>query len=133
MPRNVAELRELPDEELLARMESLKEELFNLRFQLATAQLDNPMRISEVRHDVARILTLLRERHLESEVEEEVIEAEEESLERGREALASGKAKGDRLDEMIATSVPEEHESSVEENIREMGEHRQKVGREADD
>jgi large subunit ribosomal protein L29 len=58
----VAEFRDLPDEELLERLESNKEELFNLRFQLATGQLDNPMRIKQVRHDVARILTVLAER-----------------------------------------------------------------------
>ena len=60
-----AELRDLPDDELLARVDSAKEELFNLRFQLATGQLDNPMRIRQVRHDLARLLTLLRERELE--------------------------------------------------------------------
>ena len=67
----VAEIRELPDEELLERLESLKEELFNLRFQQATGQLDNPMRVKEVRHDAARILTVLRHRHLEAEMAEE--------------------------------------------------------------
>jgi len=61
----VRELRELGDAELLERVESLKEELFNLRFQLATGQLDNPMRIKQVRHEIARILTVLRERELE--------------------------------------------------------------------
>ncbi|MGH2739666.1 MAG: 50S ribosomal protein L29 [Actinomycetota bacterium] len=60
-----AELRGLPDQELIARLDSSKEELFNLRFQLATGQLDNPMRIKQVRHDVARILTVLREREIE--------------------------------------------------------------------
>jgi large subunit ribosomal protein L29 len=65
------ELRELPDDELRARLDGAKEELFNLRFQLATGQLDNPMRIKQLRHEVARLLTLLRERELEeSEVEE---------------------------------------------------------------
>jgi large subunit ribosomal protein L29 len=58
------ELRELPDDELQARLDSSKEELFNLRFQLATGQLDNPMRIKEVRHDIARIMTVLTEREL---------------------------------------------------------------------
>ena len=67
----VRELRDLGDEELLERLESFKEELFNLRFQLATGQLDNPMRIKEVRRDVARILTILRERDLEAELEEQ--------------------------------------------------------------
>jgi large subunit ribosomal protein L29 len=67
----VAELRELDADALLERLESLKEELFNLRFQLATGQLDNPMRIKTVRRDVARILTILRERDVEAELGEE--------------------------------------------------------------
>lgn len=58
------ELRELPEAELHARLDAAKEELFNLRFQLATGQLDNPMRIKEVRREVARILTLISEREL---------------------------------------------------------------------
>ncbi len=124
MPRT-AELRELPDEELLERLESFKEELFNLRFQFATGQLDNPMRIKDVRHDVARILTLLRQRHLETELEEEVARAEEESLERSRELQASGELKGDSLEMMIETSSPEEDEpidmGSIKDNVRERG------------
>jgi large subunit ribosomal protein L29 len=64
----VAELRDLGDEELLERLESNKEELFNLRFQLATGQLDNPMRVKQVRHDVARILTVLRERRIAADL-----------------------------------------------------------------
>jgi large subunit ribosomal protein L29 len=60
-----AELRELPDEELVARIEAAKEELFNLRFQLATGQLDNTARIKELKRDVARAATLLREREIE--------------------------------------------------------------------
>jgi len=124
MPRT-AELRELPDEELLERLESFKEELFNLRFQFATGQLDNPMRIKDVRHDVARILTLLRERHLETELEEEVARAEEESLERSRELQASGELKGDSLEMMIETSSPEEDEpidmGSIKDDVRKRG------------
>jgi large subunit ribosomal protein L29 len=72
----VAEFRELPDEQLIERLESHKEELFNLRFQLATGQLDNPMRIKDVRHDVSRILTVLRERHREQLAEGEGSEPE---------------------------------------------------------
>jgi large subunit ribosomal protein L29 len=68
----VRELRDLGNEELVERLDSSKEELFNLRFQLATGQLDNPMRIGQVRHEVARILTILRERELEQEQEEEL-------------------------------------------------------------
>jgi large subunit ribosomal protein L29 len=67
----VAELRELDADALMERLESLKEELFNLRFQLATGQLDNPMRIKTVRRDVARILTILRERDTEAELGDE--------------------------------------------------------------
>jgi large subunit ribosomal protein L29 len=69
MPSKAAELRELPEEELYARMESAKEELFNLRFQLATGQLDNTARLKELRHDVARIATVLREREIEEELD----------------------------------------------------------------
>jgi len=73
----VRELRDLGDEELLERLDSSKEELFNLRFQLATGQLDNPMRIKDVRREVARILTILRERDLERELEELAVGQEE--------------------------------------------------------
>ena len=69
MPSKATELRELPDEELLARIDSAKEELFNLRFQLATGQLDNPTRLKEVRHETARIATVLREREIEAELD----------------------------------------------------------------
>ena len=55
-----AEIRELTTEELQSKLKDLKEELFNLRFQLAINQLDNPMRISAVKKDIARIKTVLR-------------------------------------------------------------------------
>jgi large subunit ribosomal protein L29 len=67
----VRELRDLGETELVERIESSKEELFNLRFQLATGQLDNPMRIKQVRHEIAQIFTILRERELEAATEEE--------------------------------------------------------------
>lgn len=57
-------LRELTDEELSKRVNDFKEELFNLRFQLATGQLDNPMRIREVKKNIARIKTIQREREI---------------------------------------------------------------------
>jgi large subunit ribosomal protein L29 len=78
MSSKAAELRELPDEELVSRIESSKEELFNLRFQLATGQLDNPSRLKEVRHEVARIATVLREREIELELDALAAEAEED-------------------------------------------------------
>jgi large subunit ribosomal protein L29 len=59
-----AELRELSDEELVLRVRESKEELFNLRFQMATGQLDNNRRLRTVRHDIARVYTVMREREL---------------------------------------------------------------------
>jgi large subunit ribosomal protein L29 len=50
--------------ELASRLGDARRELFNLRFQLATGQLDNPARVGQVRHDVARILTVLRAREI---------------------------------------------------------------------
>ena len=58
------EVRDLSSDELNLRLGSLKEELFNLRFQVATGQLDNPMRVREVRKDIARVKTVLRQREL---------------------------------------------------------------------
>jgi large subunit ribosomal protein L29 len=78
MPSKAAELRELPDDELVVRMDGAKEELFNLRFQLATGQLDNTARLKELRHDVARIATVLRERQIERELDALEQEPEEE-------------------------------------------------------
>src|SRR5215471_21499804 len=84
MATKTDELRELPDEELYVRIENAKEELFNLRFQLATGQLDNSSRLKELRHDVARALTVLRERHLEAELEAELARVDADMLEAGR-------------------------------------------------
>ncbi|GAA4844432.1 50S ribosomal protein L29 [Saccharopolyspora rosea] len=58
------ELRELNDEELIQRLKEAKEELFNLRFQMATGQLQNNRRLRIVRKDIARIYTIMREREL---------------------------------------------------------------------
>lgn len=58
------ELRDYTETELNGRLSELKIELFNLRFQMATGHLDNPMRIREVRKDIARVKTVKREREL---------------------------------------------------------------------
>jgi large subunit ribosomal protein L29 len=58
------EIRQMSDKELNTRVLELKTELFNLRFQLATGQLDNPFRINIVRKDIARVKTIIREREL---------------------------------------------------------------------
>ena len=59
-----SEIRDLPDNELADRLNETKEELFNLRFQNATGQLDNYARLAELRRDVARLKTALRAREL---------------------------------------------------------------------
>ena len=59
-------VREMTTEELNNKLADLKNELFNLRFQHSTSQLDNPMRIVEVKKDIARIKTILREKELEA-------------------------------------------------------------------
>ncbi len=58
------ELRELDADALTSRLREAKEELFNLRFQMATGQLTNNRRLRVVRHDIARIYTIMREREL---------------------------------------------------------------------
>lgn len=62
---SVTDLRELSNEELMEALADAKEERFNLRFQVATNQLDNTSRMREVKKHIARILTVLRERELE--------------------------------------------------------------------
>ena len=61
---NAHELDELNATDLEAKLREAKEELFNLRFQMATGQLDNNRRLRTVRHDIARIYTIMREREL---------------------------------------------------------------------
>jgi large subunit ribosomal protein L29 len=75
-----AELRELTDDQLIERADSAKEELFNLRFQLATGQLDDSSSIKKVRHEIARIATVMRQRDIEM----------------GREAAAEAPAEEER-------------------------------------
>ncbi len=60
----VSEIRDLTADELNTKLGDLKKDLFNLRLQLATNQLDNTNRISEVKHDIARVYTVIREKQL---------------------------------------------------------------------
>jgi large subunit ribosomal protein L29 len=77
MSKEADKLRDVDEEELSQKLVEAKEELFNLRFQLVTGQLDNPMRIKQVRKQVARILTLLREREIEAHSGETAAAVEE--------------------------------------------------------
>ncbi|MGH8966581.1 MAG: 50S ribosomal protein L29 [Actinomycetes bacterium] len=72
-----SELRELTDDELVLRLREAKEELFNLRFQMATGQMDNNRRLRAVRHDIARIYTVMRERELGLSVSPDAIAGNE--------------------------------------------------------
>ncbi len=60
----VKEIKEMSDDELRKALNDSKEELFKLRFQLATGQLDNPMRIKEVKRNIARVKTVIRQKEL---------------------------------------------------------------------
>ena len=62
----VKDIRDMSAGELNQKLASLKEELFNLRFQLATGQLENPMRIKEVKKTIARIKTVQREQEIKA-------------------------------------------------------------------
>ncbi|KAF5056462.1 50S ribosomal protein L29 [anaerobic digester metagenome] len=68
--RELNEIRKNSSEDLEARLTDLKKELFNLRFQLTTGQLENPIRIKEVKKSIAQIKTVLREQEIGSVVEQ---------------------------------------------------------------
>ena len=63
MKSNAREMRDLSQEELTAKAVELKKELFNLRFQQAMGQIENPMRLRTLRKDIAKTKTILREKH----------------------------------------------------------------------
>src|SRR6266536_2972660 len=90
-----SELRELNDVELEHRLTEAKEELFNLRFQNATGQLDNTARLGHVRKDIARLETLLREREITAA---EVMSPEEESQDAGLGGITANPAQDPRRD-----------------------------------
>lgn len=62
---DIKDIRKLSEEDLLKKLTEIKEELFSLRFQAATGNLEKPHRVKQLRHAVARIKTVLRERELE--------------------------------------------------------------------
>jgi large subunit ribosomal protein L29 len=105
----VRELRDLGEDDLVQRLDASKEELFNLRFQLATGQLDNPMRITEVRREVARILTILRERELEIE---QPIQPEPARVTRARQRASERASAPDATP--VDEGAPEETEAAAE-------------------
>ena len=122
------ELRLLDEEELGIKFRELKETLFNLRFQHATGQLDNPMRIGETRRDIARVCTVITERkysiHPEAFEEaiyaprrEELEEPEEMVAEELPEELAEEEME---LEEPIVPESEEQLEEEVEEELKDL-------------
>jgi large subunit ribosomal protein L29 len=67
MTMKASELADLDTDELATKLAEAKEELFNLRFQNVTGQLDNPHRLREVRKDIARVLTVMHQRERDEE------------------------------------------------------------------
>lgn len=99
------ELRELGDDELENRLAESRRELLNLRFQLATGQLDNVARIPQVRREVARVLTVLRERDID------VVEADLAAAERAPALLEDARRRAEEAAEARAAAEAEEDEA----------------------
>jgi large subunit ribosomal protein L29 len=94
----ISELREMSDDELVSRLGEARQELFNLRFQHVTGQLDNYSRLGQLRKDIARIETLLRENEIAAaEAAEAEADAEWQAAQESRRArvAASRKNEGD--------------------------------------
>jgi len=94
----ITELREMSDDELVTRLADARQELFNLRFQHVTGQLDNYARLGQLRKDIARIETLLRENEIAAaEAAEAAADAEWQAANEARRArvAASRKNQGD--------------------------------------
>jgi len=90
-----SELRDVDDDELLTRLSEARQELFNLRFQHVTGQLDNHARLGQVRKDIARMNTLLREREiLAADAEEAASEAARQAPAAGRRARVEASRRG---------------------------------------
>jgi len=112
------DLRTLDEEELEEKLRELKTELFNLRFQHATGQLDNPMRIKETRRDVARVCTVMTERQhsIHPEAFQEALAGPRmESIEEPDELIE------DELEEEgpVEVEVMHEDEELLEEEVEE--------------
>jgi large subunit ribosomal protein L29 len=102
---SATELRELDFEELESRLSEAKRELFNLRFQVVTGQLDNVSRIRRVRRDVARIMTVLREQEIAAA---DAIQATTAGPRGGPEKTAGPRGRPERAAQLEAEAPDEE-------------------------
>ena len=97
-----SEIRELTAEELSAKLGELKKDLFNLRLQLATNQLDNTNKINEVKHDIARVNTVIREKQLAEKAERRETNI---MSERALRKTRVGKVVSDKMDKTIVVAI----------------------------
>jgi len=107
------ELRELADDELENRLAESRRELLNLRFQLATGQLDNVARIPQVRREVARVLTVLRERDID------VVEADLAAAERAPVLLEDARRRAEEAAEARAAEAEASQADDGDDEISE--------------
>ena len=117
---SAAELREFEEEELETRLAESRRELLNLRFQLATGQLDNPARLAQVRKDVARTLTVLRDREIAEAEGRPVAPAAAPAPPRPRRARAAAPVVEEPEDEELADEELEDQlvaEEDLEEEV----------------
>ena len=115
------ELRILDEDGLKDKLRELKESLFNLRFQHATGQLDNPMKIKETRRDIARVCTVMTEREFSIHVEafEEALAAPPRPFEEPEEELATEIEAElvEDAEELAEIEEPVESEELLEEEV----------------
>lgn len=109
----VEKIREKTATELESKLKSLKEELFNLRFQNAINQLDNTMRIKAVRKDIARIKTVLREMELGIEVKKDIVLASDK-IDEKEQSKQTKKAAEDKPKKTTRKKKTEKAEESAE-------------------
>jgi large subunit ribosomal protein L29 len=96
MASPTAELRDMPDDELATRLAEARQELFNLRFQHVTGQLDNYARLGQLRKEIARLETILRENEIAAaEAAEATADAEWQAAQEARRArVAASRTRG---------------------------------------
>ena len=115
------DLRILDEDELEDKLRELKETLFNLRFQHATGQLDNPMKIREARRDIARVCTVMTEREYSINIEAAATEEPQQDAADRAESEAQIEAE-EEIEEEVAEErigVVEESEEQLEEEVEE--------------
>jgi large subunit ribosomal protein L29 len=119
-----SDLRILDEDELEDKLRELKETLFNLRFQHATGQLDNPMRIKETRRDIARICTVMTER--EFGIHMEAVEGARREFEEPEEVIDTEAEEAEELEEEaeehigLVSEDEEQLEEEIEEELRDL-------------